>query len=885
MTHTREFLSGIRIIPALILALLLLFATPTLALAVSADAGVDQVVRDGELAIMDGVNSTGASLSFVWTEDGSVLSTDESFSKKFTIGVHTIALNVTDDVNDTDTDSVTVTVNDMPHADAGGDRTVTKGVTVTFDASSSIDDVGGIVSYEWNEEGTVLSTSKKFNKKFSDGIHPITLKVTDKYAEYDSDTIKITVSAPPVANAGPDRLVYEGTRILLNGTNSTDSDGHIVSYKWADGSEIYNTAQAFEKVFPIGVHTIALTVTDNDGATGTDSVTIEVLKLDKAPPIADAGTDIVVGVGESVLLNASGSSDRDGNIVSYLWLEDDILSNSVSFEKIFDVGKHTITLTVTDNDNLEGSDNVIVTVLAPNVAPVAKAGDDFNVAYGDYVHLDASQSSDTDGSIVLYGWRENGKLLGSNASLRSKMDVGVHHIELTVTDNSGELSTDNVIVTVYLPPSKSQNNSDKTGIPFVLIFVVITLLFLAVVSVILISLKKYGGGTSNSSQIRRQRRPDIKPIKMRPKPPVRKRTGDMDEGTANNTRVDGRDIKQFAHLPDTLKRTGRHGENTLNRPANIQENSQNDVSTTPMKPSGQDKDRTIDVTINIIDPNIDPSIDPPINSTTGLPIENATVSIGSATHTTDKKGNVVFREMPDDTLTITTTARLYKDCTKTMKSSPMIQIGLVPLPLLSSRHERAISDIKKGIDESYRSIMTYDRCIPSFYKSIVHNNIKLMQTMRANQFSQSDIEPEDVIDSLIAKTGIISQRISQAMTSKRIIDIYTASSDSIECIASDIDTDRIKHLVTDPSGYYASGYLTVQRRLSDVDSQITLMSRKMSVIPLSSLLKIAKEMLECDDKTQLERAICVFDADNLLDHIIEMYNNEHIVSRLKLGVL
>ncbi|MCK5661046.1 MAG: hypothetical protein KAH86_06760, partial [Methanosarcinales archaeon] len=568
-------------------------------------------------------------------------------------------------------------------------------------------------------------------------------------------------------------------------------------------------------------------------------------------------------MGESVVLNASGSSDRDGNIVSYLWLEDDVLSNSVSFEKIFDVGEHTITLTVTDNDNLEGSDNVIVTVLAPNVAPVAKAGDDFNVAHGDYVHLDASQSSDTDGSIVLYEWRENGKLLGSNASLRSRMDVGVHHIELTITDNSGEFSTDNVIVTVYLPPSNSKNDSDKKDIPFVLIFVVITLLFLAVVGVILISLKKDGGGTSNSSQIRRQRRPDIEPIKMRPKPPVRKRTGDMDEGTANNTRVDGRDVKRFARHPDTLKRTGRHGENTLSRPANIQENSQNDVSTTPVKPSGQDRDRTIDITISIIDSSIDSTT----NSTTGLPIENATVSIGSTTHTTDKKGNVVFRGMPDDTLTITITARLYKDCTKTIKSSPMIQIGLVPLPLLSSRHERTISDIKRGIDESYRSIMIYDRCIPSFYKSIVYNHLKLIQTMTAGQFNQSEIEPQDVIDSLIAKTGIISQRISQAMTSKRIIDIYSASSASIECTASDIDTDRIKHLVTDPSGYYASGYLAVQRRLSDVDSQITLMSRKMSVIPLSSLLKIAKEMLECGDKTQLERAVCVFAADNILDHI------------------
>ena len=855
--NRRYVRSGILLISVLILTLSLLFATP--ALAATANAGTDQIVNDGELVILDGSNSTGTSLSFVWSEKDSILSTDESFSKVLTTGIHTITLNVTDDVNDTDTDSVKVTVNDLPQADAGTDKTVTKNENVAFDASDSIDTVGGIVSYEWSEEGTVLSTSNKFSKKFTDGIHTITLKVTDKHGEYDSDNIKVTVIVPPIANAGADRLVYEGTKVLLNGANSTDSDGHIVSYKWAEGSEIYNTAQSFEKAFTIGVHTITLTVTDNDGSTGTDTVNIEVLKLDKAPPIADAGTDIVVDIGESVVLNASGSSDRDGNIVSYLWSENgDVLSNVISFENTFSAGKHTITLTVTDDDNLEGDDTVIVTVLAPNIAPVAKAGTDYNVPQGDYVNLDGTQSSDSDGTIALYEWRENGKLLSSNESFRTLMGVGVHHIELTITDNSGDISTDTVTVTVYLPSSQSHSDSDQNGIPFILLFAVIALLFFVTAGAALLMLKGGNQAESNNRQTHRPKRPDIEPIRMHTKSRPMQDTGKGHAESKDYRNMNGSSIR-------------REGI-TENKYTSIQE-KQDEPKERKSIPAVKAVKQPENMVINITD------------STTGLPVTDVKISIDSNTHTTDKKGNVAFREISGNTLAIAVTARLYQDCTQNMTALSKMQLELVPLPLFKPQQERSMSNIKKGIDESYRSIMTYDRCIPSFYRSIVYNHIKMIHGITAGQLSQSEIEPEDIISALIANIELVGQRLSHAMTSKRIIDIYSASSTSVECTASDVDINKLDNLIIDPKEYYASKYLAVQRRLSDVDSHITLISREMSVIPLSNLLKIAKEMLECDAKSQLERAICVFVADNILDHIVEMYNKEHIISRLKLGVL
>lgn len=851
MMHTRYF--------PLIITLIVtsfLFATPVFA--ATADAGIDQLVMAGEVVILNGANSSGN--SYVWTEGSLVLSNDVSFSKKFTSGVHVITLNVTGSINDTDTDSVTVTVNIAPVADAGNDKTITKDTIVAFDAGGSTDEIGGIVSYEWNEEGTVLSTSSKFSKKFTDGIHTITLKVTDKHGAYDTDTIKITVAIPPVANAGPDRIVYEGTRIVLDGSNSTDADGYIDSYKWAKGSEIYNTAPSFEKVFPIGIHTITLTVTDDDGAIGADTVTIEVLKLDKAPPIADAGEDIVVDAGEYVTLNASGSSDRDGRIMKYTWTQDkDVLSEAVSFKKIFDIGKHTVTLSVTDNDGLKGDDTLIVTVLGPNVAPIAKAGPDFNVLHGDYVNLDASQSSDPDGTIVIYEWREKGKLLSSSASFRNRMDVGVHHIELTVTDDKGDISTDTVIVTVYPPSPSPQTDSDKDGTPIIILFIIIVLLILATVGVVMIIPERVYKVARGNRQIRR---PD-KPVRMESRTRVSDSGSGTHEGASDRTNTSGRHYN-MQDSQENAQNSVRRADMPASLPA-----SPDIASVTSAKTVRQPQKTVINIT----------------DSTTGLPIMNAKVSIGQDTHNTDKSGNIILKEVLADMLSIRVTARLYSDCTQTMPLSSTIRLELVPLQLITPEHEHAMSSVKKGIDESYRSIMTYDRCIPSFYRSIVYTHIKLLQEIKTSQFARSELEPNDVIDTLIAKIGLIAQRISNAMTSKRIIDIYSASQSSMECKVSDIDIDKINKMVSDPAGYYEAGYLAVQRRLNDVDSQITLMSRKMSVIPLSSLLTIAKEILECDAKTQLEYAVCVLVADNILDNIVEMYNNEHIISRLKLGVL
>jgi len=86
------------------------------------------------------------------------------------------------------------------------------------------------------------------------------------------------------------------------------------------------------------------------------------------PPVARAGDDFSVNDGEVVHLNGSKSSDLDGEIVSYQWVELGNEGNPRDTVKAdfaeLSVGEHKFKLTVTDDDGAKGDDKVIVTVKA-----------------------------------------------------------------------------------------------------------------------------------------------------------------------------------------------------------------------------------------------------------------------------------------------------------------------------------------------------------------------------------------------------------------------------------------------------------------------------------------------------------------------------------------
>ncbi len=392
-----------------------------------------------------------------------------------------------------DASSTPTPVNDPPVAHAGSDQTVNEGSAVTLDGSGSSDPDDGIASYFWEQTaGTAVTLSDTAAIKptfmapnFVAGANTLTfrLTVTDHGSQSTEDTVTITiadVNQPPVANAGSDQTILQvGVTVTLDGSNSSDPDDGIVSYFWQQTAgptiSLSNNA-AIQPTFVSPnvaaggeILRFSLTVTDASGDQDTDTCNV-VVSVDNLPPTADAGVDQTVVEGDTVALDGSNSSDPDGTIAAYLWVQSAgktaSLSSSTIAQPTFtspNVGLQgeslTFTLTVTDNQGLQGLDEVVIAVGWQNEAPTADAGSDLTVIEGQNVTLDGSNSSDPDSGIASYHWVQTGAgatITFSDSSVVQPTFVApptglsgeILTFELTVEDDQGLQSTDFVTITI-----------------------------------------------------------------------------------------------------------------------------------------------------------------------------------------------------------------------------------------------------------------------------------------------------------------------------------------------------------------------------------------------------------------------------------------------------
>jgi len=199
-------------------------------------------------------------------------------------------------------DVACASLNQPPVADAGADQTVTDAddsgtEDVTLDGSASTDADGTIVSWSWTVGGQEIATGEMPTVSLAVNTYAVTLTVTDDGGATGSDEVMITVEAfvgnqAPTADAGPDQTVTDADSsgdedVTLDGSASADADGTIVSWSWTENAVEIATGETPTVNFAAGVYTVTLTVTDDEGATGTDDVVITV-----SAPTVFFGTDI-----------------------------------------------------------------------------------------------------------------------------------------------------------------------------------------------------------------------------------------------------------------------------------------------------------------------------------------------------------------------------------------------------------------------------------------------------------------------------------------------------------------------------------------------------------------------------------------------------------------
>ena len=244
---------------------------------------------------------------------------------------------------------------------AGPDAIVTEGVTYSLSAEVSGGD--GAYTYNWSASPSLTITHEDTSSSAASFVAPVvesateytlTVSVNDQSGNTADDLTIITVAPvniAPVASINvpewddlPENSFPGGVEIIFDGTGSSDADatateGEIADYAWTQTSGtnvitgVETNLSTLTIVTPIANDaqqlTFQLEVTDSEGATDTDAVTISVQSETETLPVVDAGFSQGVFSGEAVILEGEASTSIPSALpLTYSWERSNNVSSS-----------------------------------------------------------------------------------------------------------------------------------------------------------------------------------------------------------------------------------------------------------------------------------------------------------------------------------------------------------------------------------------------------------------------------------------------------------------------------------------------------------------------------------------------------------------------------
>ena len=458
-------------------------------------------------------DADGDSLTYTWT-----LTSRPAGSSATLTGGNTVAPTFTADaagtyvatltVGDGKATSIAATVtisasvgNAVPVANAGAVQSVVAGALVTLNGSASSDANGDPLTYAWTlttrpvgSTATLAGATTAAPTFTADvaGTYVASLMVNDGKVNSTAATVTITASvtnAAPVANAGTAQSVVAGSRVTLNGAGSTDANGDPLTYAWTLTSRPTGSTAALTGATTAapsftadlaGTYVASLVVNDGKVNSASASVTVTAA-VANAAPVASAGTNQNVVAGAVVTLDGTGSTDANGDTLTYAWTLTSrptgsaaALTGPATARPTFTADRAgTFVASLVVNDGKVGSAPATVTVTAAvaNVAPVANAGPAQNVVTGSTVTLTGAGSTDANGDALTYAWTLTSRPAGSTAALSSATALsptfaadraGTYVASLVVNDGKVN-STNTSTVTITAQPPMTMSCIEGTG--------------------------------------------------------------------------------------------------------------------------------------------------------------------------------------------------------------------------------------------------------------------------------------------------------------------------------------------------------------------------------------------------------------------------------------
>jgi PKD repeat protein/predicted GH43/DUF377 family glycosyl hydrolase len=469
----------------------------------TANAGSDMIVDEGQIIDFNGSGSTDTpsdlpNLIYLWYFGdgfvGSGKATNHSYSKA---GIYVVTLIVQDDNGETSSDTLIVTVNQLPpelDAKAGQDMAAKEDDTVIFDGSGSM---GNVQYYNWSfGDGTYVNGTDPIATHVysTSGMYNVVLNISDGSGSWDKDGMLVFVSnVPPIADAGSDQNINEGFETGFDGSFSSDtpSDSPSLLYTWYFGDGDVGNGMIVAHTFgDDGTYAVTLVVTDDDGAASLDTLVVTVNNV--APTIQPISQQTATeGIPFSIRLIASDSGSDTLTFSDDTELFDiNGISGEISFlPSADDVGIHQITITVTDD---EGGSNSIqfsleVIALPLNSAPVLENPSATTDGLFHVTFKDEDGDSPNEVLLILDGIpyemalkEGNDFVAGVVYELDLSLDPGrTYNYWFKTTDKNDDIGSTS-LATITVP-------AEEDGIDWILILLII-LLILTIILLILSSI-------------------------------------------------------------------------------------------------------------------------------------------------------------------------------------------------------------------------------------------------------------------------------------------------------------------------------------------------------------------------------------------------------------
>jgi hypothetical protein len=439
----------------------------------------NQSVVAGQTANFSVIATGTGTLSYQWAKNGAAISgaTAASYTTPATATSDNGAqftVVVTDTTGSVTSNAATLTVTAAPVAPSittqPANQTVTLGQTATFSVTAT---GTATLTYQWKKNGTAISgaTAAAYTTPATaatDNGALFTVTVTNNTGNVTSSAATLTVNLPPTITTQPaNQTVTAGQTATFS---VTASGSGTLTYQWSKNGAAISGATAASYTTP------ATAATDNGaqftavvtGSAGSVTSSAATLTVNVPPSITSQPASQTVTVGQTATFNVTASGS---GTLAYQWKKSGaVISGATSASyttpaTLSSDNNALFTVTITNSAGSVTSNAATLTVTAAPVAPsITTQPANQTVTLGQTATFSVTAAGT---ATLTYQWKKNGTAISGATAVAyttpatAATDSGAL-FTVTVTNNTGNVTSSAATLTVNLPPSITTQPASQT---------------------------------------------------------------------------------------------------------------------------------------------------------------------------------------------------------------------------------------------------------------------------------------------------------------------------------------------------------------------------------------------------------------------------------------